>query len=295
MKDEDELLEEETLDEDLLDFEFDDLPAEGIEATNGDPIPDEEIIDLVDVVEEGPAPGELELDPGLEDLSITVDEEKAETGDEPEPVSDDFTLTMEPDDFIKEIDDMETDLSLEMESDSESVVSDLESFTEPDLELDLEGSDLESLVGEESDLELEDLVEPDPGSEPDTVPEVQDTFEEADAEPAMPEMDVEATADEMPPTEAEDSAEATLVQEEEESMAELGDTVSRAVEATGTEPASVEPRLEISQGRIEAIIREVVEEVVERVARETMTDVAKKVIGEAIDALKNSLESPSEE
>lgn len=47
----------------------------------------------------------------------------------------------------------------------------------------------------------------------------------------------------------------------------------------------------ISEERIEAIIREVIEDVVDRVARETMTNVAERVIGEAIEALKKSIET----
>lgn len=47
----------------------------------------------------------------------------------------------------------------------------------------------------------------------------------------------------------------------------------------------------ISEERIEAIVRRVVEEVVERVARETLTSVTAKLVREAIDALRESLES----
>lgn len=47
----------------------------------------------------------------------------------------------------------------------------------------------------------------------------------------------------------------------------------------------------ISEERIEEIITSVVENVVERVGRETMANVAEKLITEAIDALKESLES----
>ena len=49
----------------------------------------------------------------------------------------------------------------------------------------------------------------------------------------------------------------------------------------------------LSEEKIEAIVSRVVEEVVERVARETMASVAERVITEAIDALKQSLESGS--
>jgi len=57
-----------------------------------------------------------------------------------------------------------------------------------------------------------------------------------------------------------------------------------------TEPSTAET-FPISEERIEEIITRVVEDVVERVGRETMANVAEKLITEAIDALKESLES----
>jgi len=53
-----------------------------------------------------------------------------------------------------------------------------------------------------------------------------------------------------------------------------------------------EGRVEISEEKIEAIITSVVQDVVEKVARETFTTVAEKLIAEAIETLKESLESP---
>ena len=47
----------------------------------------------------------------------------------------------------------------------------------------------------------------------------------------------------------------------------------------------------ISEEKIEAIVTRVVQDVVERVTRETVANVAEKVITEAIDALKQSLEN----
>lgn len=47
----------------------------------------------------------------------------------------------------------------------------------------------------------------------------------------------------------------------------------------------------LSEDRLEAILARVVREVVEKVARETMTSIAEKVIGEAIEALRHSIES----
>ena len=60
-----------------------------------------------------------------------------------------------------------------------------------------------------------------------------------------------------------------------------------------TEPAS-ENTVGISEEVIEDIVSRVVQEVVERVTRETMIEVAEKLISEAIDALKQSIESISD-
>jgi hypothetical protein len=80
---------------------------------------------------------------------------------------------------------------------------------------------------------------------------------------------------------------------EEEETEEL--PISELQAATETEASTAEEySVVISEERMEAIFREVVEDVVERVIRETMVSVAEKVIGQAIDALKQSLESPSE-
>jgi hypothetical protein len=66
-------------------------------------------------------------------------------------------------------------------------------------------------------------------------------------------------------------------------------------EEIAPEEASVEKFTAISEERMEAIITKVVQDVVERVARETMASVAERVIGQAIEALKASLENSSEE
>ncbi|MGE5842210.1 MAG: hypothetical protein ACM335_08025, partial [Deltaproteobacteria bacterium] len=66
-------------------------------------------------------------------------------------------------------------------------------------------------------------------------------------------------------------------------------------EEIATEQPSVEKLAGISEERLEEIVTKVVREVVERVARDTMASVAEKVIGQAIEALKASLENPSED
>ena len=66
-------------------------------------------------------------------------------------------------------------------------------------------------------------------------------------------------------------------------------------EPEGLPPEPVpEKSFGLSEEDIEDIVSRVVKEVVERVTRETMIEVAEKVITEAIDALKQSLESISD-
>jgi hypothetical protein len=64
---------------------------------------------------------------------------------------------------------------------------------------------------------------------------------------------------------------------------------------TAPEEPSAEMPIGISEERLEVIITKVVQDVVERVARQTMASVAERVIGQAIEALKVSLENSSEE
>ncbi len=72
------------------------------------------------------------------------------------------------------------------------------------------------------------------------------------------------------------------------------DDFEKMLEEKPSEKKEAEEPLGISEERIEAIITKVVGDVVERVARETMAKVAEKVISEAIEDLKQSLELPPE-
>ena len=72
------------------------------------------------------------------------------------------------------------------------------------------------------------------------------------------------------------------------------DDIERILDEAPTEKKAVKESIGISEERIEAIISKVVGDVVERVARETMTRVAEKVIREAIDDLRQSLDLPPE-
>jgi len=152
-------------------------------------------------------------------------------------------------------------------------------------ELDLGPGELEeALEGElseglESDFDsaLEDLEPSETGAVEPEIPEAESLLDEVELEeaPVEPEAPLEI-ASELP---QEDLSEDVPAREEGLESAE-----------TVAAPA-VEQLIGISEEKIEAIVTNVVQDVVERVTRETMANVAEKVIREAIDALKQSLES----
>ena len=172
------LEEVDSIDDDIFDFEFDDLPGADSEGPNEESASEDEVIELVDVVEEGDVLGDLDEDSELDDLTITMEsgeirEDEAddltiamesgnlfdETSDDD---SEDLITAMESDDFLDELDEEEPELTIDDDSTSETSLEGLELSEEP--ELDLEESDLESLAevegNEDSILKLEDLVEP---------------------------------------------------------------------------------------------------------------------------------------
>jgi hypothetical protein len=109
--------------------------------------------------------------------------------------------------------------------------------------------------------------------------------------------DIESVAESFEETQAVTEP---LVEEETRPVAQAALERPMVLEApVREEPAVEEPSVEkltgISEERLEEIITKVVEEVVERVARETMASVAERVIGQAIEALRASLENSSEE
>jgi len=106
---------------------------------------------------------------------------------------------------------------------------------------------------------------------------VADSFEETQV---LTEPEVEREVPRPGPAEAEEASAAAEGSLQEEFAVE--------------EPP-VEKLVGISEERLEEIITRVVQDVVERVARETMASVAERVIGQAIEALRASLESSSEE
>ena len=249
--------------EDLLNFDLDDISPEDIEEAGSEP--EEETIELVDLVEKG----EDVNDAGDEEIAQLLEDDQPIEGESDEEVSSDEIVDVEemlseasldqsePDLGVSDI-SLESDILEEEESEFEEKTTEDEDITE---------SDLEEMLGKEPDegmeLDLESSLESE-GS-------IEDLIEDAGLEEPGTEM------------------EAYLSQEE------VSDVAVAQEEFPEPEEVYVEPGAEvlvgISEEKIEAILTRVVQDVVERVIRETMTEVAEKVITEAIDALKQSLKS----
>ncbi len=222
-----------------LEFELDDFSEEDVEEASGDSASEEEIIDLVDVVDEG------EIVEGLEpeEIAMSLDEDKLlgeemgaeEKLDLPESIESDLDTAFEN---LGLSDEEEPELeSLELSDDEEAEFEDLELSDEEDAGLEFLESELEGIADEKLEEDIE--------------------------------FDFEGLAESEVPEELPESEKVLAFPKAEESIG-------------------------ISEEKIEAIVTRVVQDVVERVTREAMTTVAEKLIGEAIDALKQSIESPSE-
>lgn len=223
---------------------------------------------------------ETELD--LSDLTLDMD---AETTRPVQSIGADEITEADLEDLMQETSDEE--ISFDLSSGEEGVQGENdEEVTDADLEAFLQEATAEEIEEVEEEGEVLEAV-----AETEAVEEVQleeekpfltdlefveDSFEE------MQEVTEPVTEEEAPPPTRAGAEEPIVL-----------------YEPVREEIASEEPFAEkltgISEERLEEIITKVVQDVVERVARETMTSVAERVIGQAIEALKMSLESSSEE
>jgi hypothetical protein len=279
--------------DELLDFEFDELAKDsgGVDDVEG--LDDEGIIELVDVVEKGEIPPSSET----EEIERFLDKEEslsdlqtggAETEQSEDEIGGDSLVDSE---VLEPIEDIELDL---IEAEDTVAISDVEE---------------EARAGEEDQglgLDLESALETLESSEDsEAAPEAPSTVVLGDADiTGLEESEflLEETEDrlETPPLESEmqlpdEDLSAIPVQDD----GVLEGFVSR--EEPGLEAAATisEEKMEAIIGRVvgEAVresVRESVEAVLERVARETMTAVAERLITEAIDTLRESLDSNSE-
>jgi len=259
-------LREEALDEemDLLEFNPDDISLEDLDEGNQEGISDDDIIELLDLVKEEGQTEEVTDD--VMDL-LEGDTLKEEIGrmdmvEEDLPDMDKMLKEEEP-----ELKGLETDvaeLPLESEFPDEEALTVDESFDE------IEEGDLEKMFESEPSGEFELAPELSLASE-DLKKEMEDEFV---LKEAVMESEAGAFQDEPVPV-------ASLEQEPQKE-------VPMAVEPEGAALAG------LSEEKIEAIVTRVVQGTVERVAREAFSGVAEKVIGEAIEALKQSLKPASD-
>jgi hypothetical protein len=292
MAKDDEVLKGMGSEEALLDFDLDDLSPETLDEEESE----EEVIDLVDLVEEGMEDHGAEDDAianlleedgsgdAQQDISISTDEISAISGmlveddldgDEPEAGVADISLSdLEVDEQIDES-AQETEAgsgsdAIEAEADFEELdlgFDDEAVSVEDRPEADIPDIDLSGVFGEEED---------EAGPLQKGVGAADDNIEE------MLGATIEATVTE----EVISEEEIAVVVEEEMAPAEPSDEVVSLDSQAGA-PA-------LSPEKIEAIVRDVVQEVVERVVRETVAEVAERVITEAIDALRQKIDSSAE-
>jgi hypothetical protein len=148
-------------------------------------------------------------------------------------------------------------------------------------------------------LETGDVVEDSGSDQGEALENDGDAFQAAgsqEGEPESLESDLDALFDGLEP-EASGDVDLDFLEADLKKYrdVELGEAAPGpfSEELTGP-PGGLEQQIGLSEERIEAIITQTVERVVEKVTRETMVTVAEKVIGEAIEALRQSLESSSD-
>jgi hypothetical protein len=291
MKKDDELLESRIDDEeeDLFDLSLDDLEPEDTIVEPHIEEPDDEIIDLIDLVQKG----DIDLGEEVEEPSAAIftgnKEPAAESADE---LKTDETLDLLDIPLDEEISFDEFEEGSEKETGESGITSeDLKFFIEGDQseamaevpaelfsETPIESAFEEPLTGKEDALELPEiegaliagLAEPE-GERLAREREktVRISPEEEKAPESLHDMKIEEL-EQLPGVAFE-----VIKKEQETALQQVSSTVEEVL------PPTAEKMTGISEEKIEAIIRKVVEESVEKVARETMTQVAEKFIVEA--------------
>jgi hypothetical protein len=149
-----------------------------------------------------------------------------------------------------------------------------------EMQLDAALESFEESEKGESDLELME-------SDLDSVPDADSVVET--------EMDIESLAAsevfDLEPDKAETAVEPEFLEEDLSEAAEAQEEPLASGLAAAAIASTPEGGGEISEEKIETVITSVVQDVVEKVARETFTNVAEKLIAEAIETLKESLEA----
>lgn len=239
--------------------------------------------------------GSDELDQALEeevseDLEVDLDDEIEELGtsefgavESVEPAEDsesaEIAKLLDDEDAVEE--NVSTDEGTELTSTELGETPDADSSQVVEMQLGAALESLEESEKGESDLELME-------SDLDSVPDSDKIVET--------ELDIDnLAASEVFELEPEEADAVIAPEFSEEDLSEVpemqGEQLGSGVAAAAILSAP-EGRVEISEEKIETIITRVVQDVVEKVARETFTTVAEKLIAEAIETLKESLESP---
>lgn len=225
-----------------------------------------------------------------DDFEVDLDEEIEELGTSElgavEPVglaedseSAEIAKLLDGEDAVEE--NVSTDEGTELTSTESGEPPDGDSSQVVEMQLGAALESLEESEKGESDLELME-------SDLDSVPDA-DTIVET-------ELDIESLAAsevfELEPEETEVVISPEFSEEDLSEVPEMQEEQLGSGMAAAAIVSAPEGRVEISEEKIESIITSVVQDVVEKVARETFTTVAEKLIAEAIDTLKESLESP---
>jgi hypothetical protein len=293
--------------EELLNFDLEDLTSPGLDEDLSEE--NEEIIDLIELVEKGDdeliqedqlkRSGEGKASWARPELELETDEigeiQELSPGEDAPKGSNVLDLS----DITLELSQAEGKkrAAADVSEQDEITEADLEGLlveeTEETVRLDLEGSERPETprMGEEEDVagsSLEGLLE-----EFEDEKQVEEE-EETESEPEGLSLEEEEI------TRAGEGGmgiEAPVGIEKTEELKRTPADLEKALEMTPKEPAMEKPLASlqeiggISEEKLEAAITRVVEDVVERVARETMANVAEKLITEAIEALKKSIES----
>ncbi len=355
-----EILNDQLDSDDLFDLDLGDLAMEENETGKAEDEPDDDIIELIDLVEQGgqdlediaaetddsfgfdletsdlltESDEELESETDLELLNVDLVSEEELTPEEvPEPPSSNEEIEeIDFDQLLEEEPDQDSDLpsdeSMSEDDIFESLLNEADQAEEDanddleELELseEISENDFAQLLGESDDFEM---AETDDGSEPDSdqsgleetpkeetltdVPldEVENLFQEEPEGLSVREEGAEteilsATEDDRVIKSSEEYQ--MPIRPEETAFGDVSDKLDQ-IEIRDEEPApygtaplnaDTQNLVPISEEKIEEILERVVEKVVEKVARETMAEVAEKLISEAIDSLKKSLESISD-
>ena len=303
-------------DEDLFDLSLDDLEPDDLEQETVKEDPDEDIIELMELVEKGEndldydngevadiaeedqpteelleddmeeiSDEESSLDPSdldLSDMSLGPDldllDEEEVTGDDTAQESEDISF----DNMLEEDTDQDMDLIIDTPIEPEESLDDLAEEIDEDETVTnhVEEPEVEAEEGVIDKVGFDTILDDEKEDDMDvTIQSPIDAHEPSEPEEETPpeELDIEKMEEDFPPEDSGDE----VIQDQGITPEEFEE---EDIDLRG------EGEIGISEEKIEEIVTRVVGDVVERVVRETMADVAEKVIREAIDALKQSLE-----